>query len=196
MRVCCVKSSRINLAVTLPLVSPAPKVNNESLRVFRKMLTPRGRVICLEGRPHQTCCWCCGKCSQWSKPLHGGGLAQALVKAGGFEIQEESRSLDFQMGQNSSWWDSYHKSREASCRLIIHAVGLRWASMYSQECVDKLKRAIMNILRYVNNKNSLNIETVAIPALSSWDFPVPFESVYRDHCANYQIVFPKRANCQ
>ena len=45
--------------------------------------------------------------------------------------------------------------------------------MDSQECIDKLKRAIVNILCFVSGKNSMNIETVAIPALSPGIFQFP-----------------------
>ncbi|XP_042088131.1 protein mono-ADP-ribosyltransferase PARP9 isoform X2 [Ovis aries] len=154
------------------LVSPAPEGNNESLRVFRKMLTPRVELSVWKDDLTRHAVDVVVNAAN-EELLHGGGLAQALVKAGGFEIQEESRSLISKWGRIPAGEIAITRAGKLPCRLIIHAVGPRWASMHSQECVDKLKRAIMNILRYVNNKNSLNIETVAIPALSSGIFQFP-----------------------
>ena len=125
--------------------------------------------------------------------LHGGGLAQALVKAGGFEIQEESRALISKYGRIPTGEIVITGAGKLPCRKIIHAVGPRWSMMDSQECIVKLKRAIVNILCFVSGKISMNSSNSS-PEL--WDFTVPSESVYRDHCANYQNLFPKHANCQ
>lgn len=154
------------------LMSPAPEGNNESLRVFRKMLTPRVELSVWKDDLTRHAVDVVVNAAN-EELLHGGGLAQALVKAGGFEIQEESRSLISKHGRIPAGEIAITRAGKLPCRLIIHAVGPRWASMYSQECIDKLKRAIINILRFVNSKNSLNIETVAIPALSSGVFQFP-----------------------
>ncbi|XP_057553511.1 protein mono-ADP-ribosyltransferase PARP9 isoform X2 [Hippopotamus amphibius kiboko] len=155
------------------LVSPAQEHNKESLQVFRKMLTPRLEL------------------SVWKDDLtrhavdavvnaanedlaHAGGLAQALVKAGGFEIQEESRSFISKYGRIPTGGIAITRAGKLPCKLIIHAVGPRWGSRDNEECIDKLQKAILNILNFVNRKNAY-IETVAIPALSSGVFHFPLD---------------------
>uniref|UniRef100_A0A8D0PT66 Poly(ADP-ribose) polymerase family member 9 n=1 Tax=Sus scrofa TaxID=9823 RepID=A0A8D0PT66_PIG len=155
------------------LVSPAQEGNNESLQVFRKMLTPRLEL------------------SVWKADLtrhavdavvnaanedltHGGGLAQALVKAGGVEIQEESRKWISEFSKVPTGEIAVTGAGKLPCKCIIHAVGPRWRLMDRQKCVSKLQKAIMSILNYVNSKNGV-IKTVAIPALSSGIFQFPLD---------------------
>lgn len=154
------------------LVSPAPKGNNESLRVFRKMLTPRVELSIWKDDLTRHAVDAVVNAAN-EELLHGGGLAQALVKAGGFEIQEESRQVISKYGRISTGEIAITGAGKLPCQTIIHAVGPRWSLMDSQECIDKLKTAIVNILRFVSSKNSMNIETVAIPALSSGIFQFP-----------------------
>ncbi|XP_040106401.1 protein mono-ADP-ribosyltransferase PARP9 isoform X2 [Oryx dammah] len=156
------------------LVSPAPEGNNESLRVFRKMLAPRVELSVWKDDLTRHAVDAVVNAAN-EELLHGGGLAQALVKAGGFEIQEESRSFISKHGRIPAGEIAITGAGNLPCRLIIHAVGPRWALMYRQECIDKLKRAIINILHFVNSKNSMNIKTVAIPALSSGVFQFPLD---------------------
>lgn len=154
------------------LVSPAQEGNSESLQVFRKMLVPRLEL------------------SVWKDDLtrhvvdvvvnaanedliHGGGLAQALVKAGGLEIQEESRRCVSSYGKIPTGGIAITGAGKLPCKLIIHAVGPQWGLMDSQECIDKLQRAIINILNFVNSDGCT--ETVAIPALSSGIFQFPLD---------------------
>ncbi|XP_022422840.1 protein mono-ADP-ribosyltransferase PARP9 isoform X3 [Delphinapterus leucas] len=154
------------------LVSPAQEGNSESLQVFRKMLVPRLEL------------------SVWKDDLtrhvvdvvvnaanedliHGGGLAQALVKAGGLEIQEESRRYVSSYGKIPTGDIAITGAGKLPCKLIIHAVGPQWGLMDRQECIDKLQRAIINILNFVNINGCT--ETVAIPALSSGIFQFPLD---------------------
>ncbi|XP_023557988.1 poly [ADP-ribose] polymerase 9 isoform X2 [Octodon degus] len=106
--------------------------------------------------------------------LHGGGLAGALVKAGGYEIQMESKSFVATYGKLSCSEIAITGAGRLPCNLIIHAVGPRWQAMDAQRCMDKLEGTIVRILSYVNYKN-LNITTVAIPALSSGIFQFPLD---------------------
>ncbi|ELR58029.1 Poly [ADP-ribose] polymerase 9, partial [Bos mutus] len=154
------------------LVSPAPEGNNESLRVFRKMLTPRVELSIWKDDLTRHAVDAVVNAAN-EELLHGGGLAQALVKAGGFEIQEESRQVISKYGRIPTGEIAITGAGKLPCRKIIHAVGPRWSLMDSQECIDKLKTAIVNILHFVSSKNSVNIETVAIPALSSGIFQFP-----------------------
>ncbi|XP_007942117.1 protein mono-ADP-ribosyltransferase PARP9 [Orycteropus afer afer] len=154
------------------LVSPALESTN-SVPVFRKMLTPKIEV------------------SVWKDDLtrhavdavvnaaneqlqHSGGLAWALVKVGGSEIQEESRRLVVKHGKVPTGEIAITGAGRLPCKLIIHAVGPQWLGIDGQRCVEELKMAITNILGYVFYKNP-NIRTVAIPAISSGIFHFPLD---------------------
>ncbi|XP_029424107.1 protein mono-ADP-ribosyltransferase PARP9 isoform X2 [Nannospalax galili] len=104
--------------------------------------------------------------------LHGGGLAGALAKAGGPEIQEESRHLIAARGKVPTGEIAITKAGRLPCKLIIHAVGPHWLLMDNEIAIKLLQHAIMNVLDYVNYKNQV-IKTVAIPALSSGMFHFP-----------------------
>lgn len=103
---------------------------------------------------------------------HGGGLAGSLVKAGGFEIQEESRRLIATYGKVPTGQIAITKAGRLPCNWIIHAVGPRWTG--SQTSIDLLRAAIKNTLDYVCIRNT-HIKTVAIPALSSGIFQFPLD---------------------
>ncbi|XP_027439747.2 protein mono-ADP-ribosyltransferase PARP9 isoform X2 [Zalophus californianus] len=155
------------------LVSPSLEGNGESQQVFREMLIPgielsvwkddltRHAVDAVVNAANEDL-------------IHGGGLAQALVNAGGSEIQEESRRLVFRMGKIPTGKIVTTKAGRLPCKLIIHAVGPRWTAKYYQTCTCKLQEAIINILDYVTFINP-DIETVAIPALSSGIFQFPLD---------------------
>ncbi|XP_034371292.1 protein mono-ADP-ribosyltransferase PARP9 isoform X2 [Arvicanthis niloticus] len=106
--------------------------------------------------------------------LHGGGLAGSLVKAGGFEIQEDSKRFIAAYGKVPVGGFAVTRAGRLPCHLIIHAVGPRWTDMDSHMAVELLKHAIWNILNYVTKVNT-RIQTVAIPALSSGIFQFPLD---------------------
>uniref|UniRef100_A0A8C2MLS9 Poly (ADP-ribose) polymerase family, member 9 n=1 Tax=Cricetulus griseus TaxID=10029 RepID=A0A8C2MLS9_CRIGR len=103
---------------------------------------------------------------------HGGGLAGSLVKAGGFEIQEESKRFIATYGKVPTGQIAVTRAGRLPCNWIIHAVGPRWTG--SQTSIDLLRAAIKNTLDYVCIRNT-HIKTVAIPALSSGIFQFPLD---------------------
>uniref|UniRef100_A0A9L0SZI9 Poly(ADP-ribose) polymerase family member 9 n=1 Tax=Equus caballus TaxID=9796 RepID=A0A9L0SZI9_HORSE len=153
------------------LVSPAREGNKESLQVFRKMLThglelsvwkddlTRHAVDVVVNAANEDL-------------IHAGGLAQALVKAGGFEIQEESTSLVSRSGKIPTGHIGVTRAGRLPCKFIIHAVGPQWQAKDRQWCMEKLQRAIINILNHVTYSDPYT-ETIAIPALSSGIFQFP-----------------------
>ncbi|KAF3827504.1 hypothetical protein GH733_002990, partial [Mirounga leonina] len=155
------------------LVSPSLEGNGESQRVFREMLIPglelsvwkddltRHAVDAVVNAANEDL-------------IHAGGLAKALVNAGGFEIQEESRRFVSRVGKIPTGKIATTKAGRLPCKLIIHAVGPRWTAKYYQTCTHKLQEAIISILNYVTFINP-DIETVAIPALSSGIFQFPLD---------------------
>lgn len=153
------------------LVSPAWESNSESHQVFRKRLTSGIEL------------------SVWKDDLtrhavdvvvnaaneelrHGGGLAQALVKAGGQQIQEESNMYIHRYGKIPTGQIAVTGPGKLPCKFIIHAVGPRWEEREAERCKADLQNAIINILDHATSSNSFP-ETVAIPALSSGIFRFP-----------------------
>nr|XP_035949619.1 protein mono-ADP-ribosyltransferase PARP9 isoform X8 [Halichoerus grypus] len=155
------------------LVSPSLEGNGESQQVFRDVLIPglelsvwkddltRHAVDAVVNAANEDL-------------IHAGGLAKALVNAGGFEIQEESRRLVSRRGKIPTGNIATTKAGRLPCKLIIHAVGPRWTAKYYQTCTHQLQEVIINILSYVTFINP-DIETVAIPALSSGIFQFPLD---------------------
>ncbi|KAB0403210.1 hypothetical protein E2I00_011186, partial [Balaenoptera physalus] len=154
------------------LVSPAQEGNSESRQVFRKMLMPRLELSVWKDDLTRHAVDAVVNAAN-EDLMHGGGLAQALVKAGGLEIQEESRRHISLYGKIPTGDIAITGAGKLPCKLIIHAVGPRWGLMDRQECIGKLQRAITNILDFVTS--NVYTETVAIPALSSGIFQFPLD---------------------
>ncbi|KAG9349379.1 hypothetical protein JZ751_027822 [Albula glossodonta] len=110
---------------------------------------------------------------------HGGGLARALVQAGGPEIQRLSDQIIKTKGKVLTGEAVCTPPGNLPCKFIFHAVGPHLPPYPSKTEVEKasglLKRAVHNILILAEDNKC---KSVAIPALSSGLFNFPL-----DRCA-------------
>ena len=100
---------------------------------------------------------------------HGGGLAAAIVRAGGMVIQQESDAWVRQHGPVSHAEPAYTGAGKLPCRYVIHAVGPVWRGGGWHEDAD-LEAAVTGALRLAER---LGLESMALPAISSGIFGYP-----------------------
>lgn len=98
---------------------------------------------------------------------HGGGVAAAIVRAGGEVIQEESDAWVREYGTVSNDAPAYTSAGKLPCRYVIHAVGPIWGEGEEDR---KLEEAITGCLRLCER---LNLQSVAFPAISTGIFGFP-----------------------
>jgi O-acetyl-ADP-ribose deacetylase (regulator of RNase III) len=94
---------------------------------------------------------------------HGGGVAGAIVRKGGIDIQAESDvKAPVPVGGAA-----VTGAGRLPCRFVIHAVGPRWGEGEEE---DKLRRAVHTALALAEE---LGLESVALPAISTGIFGYP-----------------------
>lgn len=117
---------------------------------------------------------------------HGGGLAGAIVRRGGREIQDESNDWVQQYGPAGHDKPALTGSGQLPCKHIIHAVGPVWAGGGRGED-EKLRAAYTAALTLAHGHGFVSL---AFPSLSTGLFGFPVEraapiavQAVRDFCA-------------
>ena len=116
---------------------------------------------------------------------HIGGLAGAIVKAGGNEIQEECRAFVRERGNLLEGQIYVSKSGTLPCKHIIHAVGPQWDYKAKREQEEGKETRQEGMLEYaISNclEEAKSLSSIAFPAVSSGVFGFPV-----DLCA--EVVF-------
>ncbi|XP_067405693.1 protein mono-ADP-ribosyltransferase PARP14-like [Emydura macquarii macquarii] len=103
---------------------------------------------------------------------HIGGLAEALLKAAGPELQTECDRIVQRRGPLQSGRAVITDAGNLPCKQVIHAVGPRWRDHEAEKCVRLLKRAVKESLHLAETYNH---HSIAIPAISSGIFGFPLK---------------------
>lgn len=107
---------------------------------------------------------------------HGGGVAAAIVRRGGHQIQAESDEWVRRHGPVSHDSPAYTGAGSLPCRYVIHAVGPVWRPGAEQEADQALRAAVTGSLRVAEE---LNLTSIALPAISTGIFGFPKERAAR-----------------
>ena len=109
---------------------------------------------------------------------HIGGLAGAIVKAGGKEIQKECRAFVRERGNLLEGRTYVSKSGTLPCKHIIHVVGPQWDYKAKREREKGKKTRQEGMLEYsISNclEDAKSLSSIAIPAVSSGVFGFPLD---------------------
>lgn len=112
---------------------------------------------------------------------HGGGVAGAIVRAGGEVIQEESNRI----GRVPTGSAAVTGAGRLPAKYVIHAVGPIWANYTPDEADRLLASAVHSSLQ---RADELQLKSVAFPAISAGIYGFPKDrcaSVMLDTIANY-----------
>jgi O-acetyl-ADP-ribose deacetylase (regulator of RNase III) len=98
---------------------------------------------------------------------HGGGVAGAITRRGGYVIQQESDAWVQAHGTVSHAEPAWTSAGKLPCRYVIHSVGPIWGSGDED---SKLKAAVKGSLALADR---LSLQSVAFPAISTGIYGFP-----------------------
>jgi putative ATPase len=99
---------------------------------------------------------------------HGGGVAGAIVRAGGREIQEESRAWVREHGEVPTGEAAITGAGRLPARHVIHAVGPVWRGRGDEPAL--LRSAVQSALAQAD---AHDLTSISLPAISSGIFGFP-----------------------
>ncbi len=98
---------------------------------------------------------------------HGGGVAGAIVRAGGRVIQEESDKIVKERGPLETGEAVITTAGSLPSKFVIHTVG----PIYGEGGEDeKLRKAVLSVLKLATEKN---LHSISIPAISCGIYGFP-----------------------
>ncbi|XP_014795158.1 PREDICTED: poly [ADP-ribose] polymerase 14-like [Calidris pugnax] len=103
---------------------------------------------------------------------HVSGLASALLKVAGPELQEECDELVRKNGPLQPGCAVIMGAGKLPCKNVIHAVGPRWRKEEEEKCVSLLRKTVKMSLLLAGMYNH---RSVALPAVSGGIFGFPVE---------------------
>jgi len=118
---------------------------------------------------------------------HGGGVAGAIARAGGPQIQRESDQWVHQHGPVSHAEPAYTTGGQLPCRYVIHAVGPVWGQGDEDR---KLEAAVRGALR---RADELELRSIALPAISTGIFGFPKDRAARIIFSAIRAYFAENA---
>ncbi|MGQ9584882.1 MAG: macro domain-containing protein [Anaerolineae bacterium] len=98
---------------------------------------------------------------------HGGGVAGAIVRSGGHEIQEESRRWVQEHGPVPTGSAAITGAGRLPARFVIHAVGPVWGTGDEER---KLASAVQSALARADERK---LKSISMPGISSGIFGFP-----------------------
>ncbi|KAM4615976.1 protein mono-ADP-ribosyltransferase PARP14-like isoform 2-T2 [Polymixia lowei] len=123
---------------------------------------------------------------------HIGGLALALLKAAGPQLQKLSNDYIAKNGRLRPGDAIVTDSCNLPCKYVVHAVGPRFSDSDKNTAVSRLKLAVKESLKQATK---LSCSTIAVPAISSGVFGFPLElcvetiaRAVREFCDNQSHV--------
>jgi len=117
---------------------------------------------------------------------HGGGVAGAIVRKGGWVIQEESREWVRRFGPVPVGGVAVTSAGRLKAKYVIHAVGPRCGV----EPVEKVGEAVRNVLL---KAEELGLSSIAFPAISTGVFGCPYEAAALQMATAIREVAPRLA---
>ena len=111
---------------------------------------------------------------------HGGGVAAAIVRKGGRQIQDESNRITRQYGPLNVGCAAYTSAGKLACRYVIHTVGPEWRKHGKENSKYFLRLACIESLHIAALQ--LQLSSIALTAISSGIFGMP-----KDICA--EVMF-------
>ncbi|HUJ11557.1 MAG TPA: macro domain-containing protein [Verrucomicrobiae bacterium] len=103
---------------------------------------------------------------------HGGGVALAIVRKGGSQIQVESTALIAKRGPLVTGEAVITSGGKLPAKFVIHTVGPVWHEQSEEESDQLLRKAVRSCLTIADEKE---LKQIALPAISTGIYGFPME---------------------